>query len=425
MILVQGLANVTFFFLLLSAVLKNMDGGLEEASKASGASTFQTLRRVTFPILVPGIVAVLMLNFIITLGQFEVPLLFGISAGANIFSLRIFLALTSQAFGLPMYGEAAAYGVNFLMLTYFLFFFYSKFTKQANKYATVTGKGYRPIRLRLGKWKYAVLVLFPIYLIITFVIPLFALFWSSLFKFFRPVTWENFTTVANYSSYAKVMNDPQFWGALWRTFVVAGLSATVAVTIAMVTAWVVVRGKRNFVNRALDLFASSSVAIPATVAAFAFFMFYIVVGKWIPIYGTIWILILAYSFRTSVAYRNTYAGVVQINKELEEASMASGASQLATFRRIMIPLLMPHAFVAWLILFLLASHEFTIAIILSDADSNTLPVVLFNRLSTSGGGSALPDQAAAMAILFTLLMAVITLIVRGVAARKGVRAAEA
>ena len=425
MILVQGLGNVTFFFLLLSAVLRNMDGGLEEASRASGATMFQTIRRVTVPILLPGIVAVVMLNFIITLGQFEVPLLFGISAGANIFSLRIFLALTSQAFGLPLYGEAAAYGVNFLILTYVIFFFYSKVTRQANKYATITGKGYRPTRLRLGRWKWAVLALFPLYLIITFVIPMFALFWSSLFSFFVPVTWDNFNNVADYSSYSEVLDDPQFWGGLWRTFAVSAMSATVAVSIAMVTAWVVVRGKRNFVNRALDLFASSSVAIPATVAAFAFFMFYIVIGRWVPVYGTIWILVLAYSFRTSVAYRNTYAGVVQINKELEEASMASGASQLSTFRRIMVPLLLPHAFVAWLILFLLASHEFTIAIFLSDQDSNTLPVVLFNRLSTSGGGSAQPDQAAAMAIIFTLLVAVITFVVRGIASSRGVRAAEA
>jgi iron(III) transport system permease protein len=214
MILVQGLGNVTFFFLLLSAVLRNMDGGLEEASRASGATMFQTIRRVTFPILLPGIVAVIMLNFIITLGQFEVPLLFGISAEANIFSLRIFLALTSQAFGLPLYGEAAAYGVNFLILTYTVFFFYSKVTRQANKYATITGKGYRPTRLRLGRWKYLVFALFPLYLIITFFIPMFALFWSSLFSFFVPITWENFTTVADYSSYREVMNDSQFWGGL-------------------------------------------------------------------------------------------------------------------------------------------------------------------------------------------------------------------
>ncbi|MEE8493890.1 MAG: iron ABC transporter permease [Nitrospirales bacterium] len=421
MILVQGLGGATFFFLLLSAVLRNMDGGLEEASATSGASPLQTLRRVTAPILLPGILAVVMLNVIITVGQFEVPLLFGIGAGANIFSLRIWLPICCGSFGLPEYGVAAAYALNFLAITYLLFILYSRLTRQANKFATVTGKGYRPTRLRLGRLKYVAYAGLFGYLTITFVIPLIVLLWASLFPFYFPMTWDNLANRASLDSYRVVLNDAQFWGGLWRTFVVASLSATIAVGLSMIIAWAVVRGGRGIVNRILDLFASSSVAIPATVAAFAFFMFYIVVGKWIPIYGTIWILVLAYSFRISVAYRNSYAGILQINRELEEASATSGASQLATFRRILLPLLLPHAMAAWLLLFLLGSHEFTIAVFLADADSNTLPVVLYNRLSSSGGGADSPPQAAAMGVMFTILVAALAFFVRWFVSRRGIR----
>ena len=421
MILVQGIGGATFFFLLLSAVLRNMDGALEEASATSGGGTLQTLRRVTFPIMLPGILAVVMLNMIITVGQFEVPLLFGIGAGANIFSLRIWLPLCCGAYGLPEYGIAAAYALNFLVITYSLFFVYSRLTRQANKYATVTGKGYRPRRLRLGNWRYAAYAFLFGYLMVAFVIPLLVLIWASFFPFFVQMTWDNLFNRATLDAYRVVLDDSQFWGGLWRTFVVASLSATIAVTLSMIIAWTVVRGKRGLVNRILDLFASSSVAIPATVAAFAFFMFYIVVGKWIPIFGTIWILVLAYSFRTSVAYRNSYAGVLQINRELEEASATSGASQFATFRRVLLPLLLPHAVAAWLLLFLLGSHEFTIAVFLADADSNTLPVVLFNRLSTTGGGAVSQPQAAAMGIMFTVLVAVLAFVVRWFVSKQGIR----
>lgn len=421
MILVQGLGGATFFFLLLGAVLRNMDGALEEASEASGGNKFQTLRRITFPIMLPGILAVVMLNIIITVGQFEVPLLFGLGAGASIFSLRIWLPLCCGAYGLPEYGVAAAYALNFLMITYGLFYFYSRLTRQANKYATVTGKGYRPSRMRLGQWKYAAMAMLFGYLIITFIIPLIVLIWASLFPFFYQMSWDNLLNKATLDAYRVVLRDEQFWGGLWRTFVVASLSATIAVGLSMVIAWAVVRGKRGPVNRMLDLFASSSVAIPSTVAAFAFFLFYIVVGKWIPIFGTIWILVLAYSFRVSVAYRNSYAGILQINRELEEASATSGASQFSTFRRILIPLLLPHAVAAWLLLFLLGSHEFTIAVFLADADSNTLPVVLYNRLTTSGGGASSPPQAAAMGVMFTILVAALAFLVRWFVSRRGIR----
>ena len=279
MILVQGIGGATFFFLLLSAVLRNMDGALEEASATSGGGTLQTLRRVTFPIMLPGILAVVMLNMIITVGQFEVPLLFGIGAGANIFSLRIWLPLCCGAYGLPEYGIAAAYALNFLVITYGLFFVYSRLTRQANKYATVTGKGYRPRRLRLGQWRYAAFAFLFGYLMVAFVIPLIVLVWASFFPFFVQITWDHLFNRATLDAYRVVLDDSQFWGGLWRTFVVASLSATIAVTLSMIIAWTVVRGKRGLVNRILDLFASSSVAIPATVAAFAFFMFYIVVGE--------------------------------------------------------------------------------------------------------------------------------------------------
>ena len=185
----------------------------------------------------------------------------------------------------------------------------------------------------------------------------------------------------------------------------AGLSATIAVGLAMAAGWIVVRGKRSIFTGAIDLFTSSSVAIPASVAALALFMFYLQVGKLIPLFGTVWILVLGYAFRTSVAYRISYAGVLQISRELEEASATSGGTPISTLRRIVWPLLRPHVAAAWLLLFLLGTHEFTIALILSTGNSATLPVVLFNRM-VAGRSPGGPVEAAAMAVLYTLAMMV-------------------
>lgn len=404
MILVQGLAGTTFFFLLLIPVLRNMDGALEEASRTSGASAFRTFRGVTLPLAMPGILAVTMLWVIITMGQFEIPLLFGTAAKANIFSVGIYRALQPPDQGLPRYGEAAAFGVIFLLMAYGFFYFYARVNRQANRYATITGKGYRPTRSALGRWKYPAMTFLVFYLMLTFVLPLFILTWDSLSPYISPVAWNNLDrlTVHNYSV---VWHDDQFWGGLRRSFLVAGLSATIAVGLAMAAGWIVVRGKRSIFTGAIDLFTSSSVAIPASVAALALFMFYLQVGKFIPLFGTVWILVLGYAFRTSVAYRISYAGVLQISRELEEASATSGGTPISTLRRIVWPLLRPHVAAAWLLLFLLGTHEFTIALILSTGNSATLPVVLFNRM-VAGRSPGGPVEAAAMAVLYTLAMMV-------------------
>ena len=340
----------------------------------------QTVRRVTLPILLPGMLAVLMLSVVITLGQFEVPLLFGVGAGAKIFSLRIWLALRSPL-GLPEYGLAAAYALHFMLLAYLLFFSYARLTRVANKYATVTGKGYRPSQMRLGGWNYAAWAGISLYLIVAFVFPLFTLVWASLFRYFAPITWDNLVSVATLDAYRTVISGSVFWPALARSFIVAASSATLAVILATFTAWLVVRGRENIASRTLDLLASSSVAVPSAVAAFGFLVFYLAIARWAPIFGTVWILVLAYSFRTTVAYRNSYAGILQMNRELEDASAASGASRLATFRRIIAPLLLPHMSVAWLLLFLLGMHEFTMAVFRTNSQTRTLQRVLVDARS--------------------------------------------
>lgn len=420
MIIVQGIQGIPFFFLLLIPVFRNMDGALEEASRTSGATAARTFRKVTVPLAMPGVMAITMLWFIIVLGQFEIPLLFGTAARANIFSLGIWHALLPPDQGLPRYGEAAAFGVIFLLIAYGLFFFYSRVNRQANKYATVTGKGYRPIRMGLGLWKYPAMAFIVFYFVLAFVLPLFILTWDSLSRYISPVSWSNIDMLTTHN-YAVIWGDDQFWGGLRRSFLVAGLSATIAVGLAMAAAWIVVRGRRSIWTRALDLLTSSSVAIPSAVAALALLTFYLQVNRFIPLFGTVWILVLAYAFRTSTAYRTSYAGILQINSELEEASAVSGGTPMSTLRRIVWPLLRPHVAAAWLLLFLLGTHEFTIALFLSTGESATLPVVLFNRMAAGRSPSGGPVEAATMAVLYTLAMMVVVGLIVALTMRRTIR----
>ncbi|HEY1486297.1 MAG TPA: ABC transporter permease subunit [Micromonosporaceae bacterium] len=404
LVVVQGLASVTFPFLMFIPILSNMDGSLEEAARTSGASWSRTIRRVTLPILWPSTLGVIALSLILLLGTLEVPLLFGEQSGRNIFALKIWNLINSAGGGLPQYGLAAVWGLHFLVFTSLLFLLYLRATRDAERRASVSGKGFRPSRMELGRWRrpgFAGVVLF---LVLTAALPLLALLWASLTPYPIGFSWHNLSTLATGSAYGAVLADPGFWQSLEHTLIIAVGSATIAVVLSAVLAYSIARGKRSRGNRLLDLLASSSVALPATIAGFAFFLLFLVVNRWIPLNGTVFALVLAYSYRVSIPYRTTYSATLQIKKELEEAASTSGASRLTAFRRIVLPLLLPSMAAVWIQLFILGANEFTLPAFLATPASEPLSMYVYEHINPQAASIYAPNQGAAMAMIFTLLV---------------------
>ncbi|MBO2464900.1 ABC transporter permease [Actinomadura violacea] len=407
MTVVQGLANVAFPFLLLMPIMQNMGRSHEEAARASGASAWQTFRRVTLPMLWPGTLGVVVLLAMLLFGNLEVPLLFGQQEGGHIFSLKLWKIITPSTGELPRYGLAAAYSANFLVIVVLLFRVYLWATRGADRRAAVTGKDYRPVRLPLGRFRYAALALVALYLVPTTILPLLALLWSAVTPYAMPVTWSNLTHHLTGGAFSAALGDHEFWASLGRTAVIAVSSATLAVAVAMVVAYTTARtpGKRRRM-RALDALASSSLAIPATMVGFSAFLLYSSLNRWVPLMGTIWVLVLAYSYRVSVAYRISYSAVLQINPELEDAGSAAGASRFAVFRRIVVPLLMPAAFGAWIQMVIMGANEFTLPAFLATPESRPLSWYLYSRIDPESAQLYAPGQGAAMAVIFTVCVLV-------------------
>ncbi|MBX3031228.1 MAG: iron ABC transporter permease [Chloroflexi bacterium] len=419
-VVVQGLVSVTFPFLLLVPIMQNMDGALEEASRTSGATAWQTLRRVTLPVLFPASLAVVLLSTILLLGSLEIPLLFGQQEGRDIFALRMWTLLRGNASELPKYGMAATYGVVFLIATLAIFRVYLWVTRDAGRRASITGKGFRPTRLALGRRRWLVLAILVAYLVPTSILPAVALLWSSLTPFAMPISLDNLQRFARIDAYIAVLQDPEFYASFARTILIAGVSSTIAVLLAMVAAWVVARGRTSWGTRILDMLASSSVAIPAVIVGFSTFLFYLVINRTIPLIGTIWILIFAYSYRISVSYRVGHAAVLQIDRSLEESAAASGASRLATFRRVVIPLLLPAMAAVWIQLFILGSHEFTLPAFLATPDTRPLAWYLYSRINPGAAQLYDPSQGAAMALLFTVVVFALAFLLRSLVNRRQV-----
>ncbi len=393
LIFAQGLSSVPFVFLLLSTALRTMDPGLEEASSMSGASPARTLWRVTLPILRPAILAPLILVTIVTLEQFEMPLVLGLPAGVHVFSTRIYWELTPLS-GLPNYGRAAAIALPILAIALALLAVYNHLTRRAERFVTITGRGYRPRRVTLGRWRWLALGAIAAYVLVATGLPAFVLVWTSFFGFSTPSLAG--LPLASFDAYLALAQDTKVLVAFGNTLAVAAGSATLIAVVSVLVAWIIARTKLPG-RGVVDVLSFVSVGIPSVIAGLGVMLLYLTLP--VPLYGTLWALVLAYAYRLSVATRINRAGLMQIHRELEEASALCGAGWGITFWRVVLPLLAPSVAGAWVLLFIVGVQEFTLPLMLFSPDNVVVSVLLWRLFSTNE-----TQAAAALAVLVMLVV---------------------
>ncbi|HTE80301.1 MAG TPA: ABC transporter permease subunit, partial [Reyranella sp.] len=395
LILCQGIASVPFVFLLLGAAMRTMNPALEEASSASGARPLTTFFRVTLPVLRPGVLAPLILATLVALEQFEMPLIIGFPARINVFSTRLYFDLNPED-ELPAYGKAAAVALLFLAAAVVLLIVYNHLIRRAERFVTVTGKGYRPTRYALGKWRTPALLFVGVYLAVAAILPAIVLVWTSFSG--------GGSDGMSLDAYRTLLADRRFWPAVGNTFLVAGLSAGIITLIGALLAWQILR--LRFPGRGLlDVVSFMSIGIPAVITGFAVMVLHLTIP--IGLYGTVWILVLAYSYRLAVSTRLSRASLIQIHPELEEASVASGGRWLDTIRRVVLPLLGPSLMASFLLLFIVGFREFTIPMILQSEDNWVLSVIMWKLQADRQTA-----QAAAVGTLILLFVTPVIFVLR-------------
>jgi iron(III) transport system permease protein len=395
LILAQGIASVPFVFLLLGAAMRTMNPALEEASSASGARPMTTFFRVTLPVLRPGVLAPLILATLVALEQFEMPLIIGFPARINVFATRLYFDLNPED-ELPAYGRVAAAALLFLAAAVILLVLYNHLIRRAERFVTVTGKGYRPTRYALGRWRLPALLFVGLYLAVGAILPAIVLVWTSFSG--------GSTDELNVDAYRALFADRRFWPAVGNTFVVAGLSAGLITLIGALLAWQILR-LRFPGRRVLDAVSFMSIGIPSVITGFAVMVLHLTIP--IGLYGTVWILVLAYSYRLAVSSRLSRASLMQIHSELEEASSASGGRWLDTVRRVVLPLLAPSLLASFLLLFIVGFREFTIPLVLQSEDNWVLSVIMWKLQADRQTA-----QAAAVGTLILLFVTPVIFVLR-------------
>jgi iron(III) transport system permease protein len=350
-----------------------MDPSLEEAAAMSGASLWQTLRRVTLRLAAPGILAVFLLTFIRALESFEIPLLIGTPANLQTFTTAIYQTI-HRGF-LPRYGEACAYAVLLVLVVALPLLCYYRITRHTQKYATITGKGFRPSRVDLGALRLPA-GLYLLVMPLTLVAPLLILLWASFLPIYEPPSMADFSRLS-FKNYYEVLTRAATRDGLWNGFVVATFSSTAVTAFTFVLAWTVVR-RREPARWLLDMLASFPLVLPGIVLGTAVLIEFLH-APFIPIYGTIWIMVFAFLIRfLPYGARFCYAGIVSVHVHLEESARTCGANTFTMLRRIVLPLTMPAVASIWVYVFLHSIRDLSLPIMLAGPQNRLIAVVILD-----------------------------------------------
>jgi iron(III) transport system permease protein len=371
MIWVDGLHYSPMAFLLMTAAFRSMDPSLEEQAAMSGASVPQIAGRITLKLAWPAALGALLILFVRAIESFEVPALLGLPVGIHVYTSSIYQAIHQYP---SQIGLAAAYAVTLLLLTSLGIYAQSRLSSQGSRFATVTGKGFRPRTIDLGAWRYLTAGLFILYFVVIVLLPFLVLLWSSTQKFYSAPSWAAFQRMS-LDSYRAVLDLPQFADTVWNSIVLAVGSATTIMLVSAVIAWIVVRTKVRG-RWLLDNLASLPLVFPGLVLGLAIMVCYLTLD--IGIYGTLWIMFIAYVTRfLPYGMRYNSASMLQIHKELEESAAMSGASWGMTFRRVVLPLLKPGLLAGWIYVMIVSIRELSSSILLYSPGTEVVSIMIW------------------------------------------------
>lgn len=405
MIYLDGLRGVTTVFLLVVGAFRAMDPNLEEAARIAGARAWTTFRRITLPTLLPAILAAFLYSFISSMESFEAPLLVGLPGGIYVYSTMIYFSTRLM----PSFGLAAAFAVSYCILAIFMVVIYQRVAlRQTERFATITGKGYRPRVARLGRLRWLAFGLFAGYFFLAVLLPLFILIWAALSPSYNQPNWEGLSALS-FGHFRELWNEPGIWQAAWNTVVITLTTATVTVLLSFFVSWIVVRTQIRG-RMLLDGLTFLAHSVPGIVIALAFIFVYLQEPfRSLQLYGTVWIVSLALITQyIAFTTRTTNAAITQVHKELEEAARISGVGRITTLIRVTLPLVLPAFAAAWIWVAAHAVRSFSVPVMLASEGNWTLSVILWQIWDDQ---NALP-LAAALGVIFILSIATLTFLGR-------------
>jgi iron(III) transport system permease protein len=373
MILVTALRFAPMMYMMISGVFSRVDPSLEEASKTSGAGPWATFRHISMPLLAPAILAAIVYYLILAIESFEIAGVLGLSRRIFVLSTAIYFYI-HPPIGLPDYGFASAYGVLLLIIATALLFAYLRRIRQTGRFATVTGRGYRPRLIELGRWRWVPVIGIMVYFLFAVGAPFLTIVWTSLLPVFAGYTIAELSLL-NLGAYKTLLGMDSLLPAVLNTILIALSSSVIAMVLATMACWISIRWQGRFTKVAEHL-SFLILGVPGVVLSLSAIFIYAALP--LPIYGTIWIIMIVIATRSlPFATRLMTAAFLQIHQELEEAAATSGANLWHTLKGVVLPLLWPSFMRGFLWVFVRAISEATMALMLYTTANQTIAVIIW------------------------------------------------
>jgi iron(III) transport system permease protein len=410
MIFVQGVDQAPLAFLLMMAAFRGMDPSLEECALVCGAGIPTVLRRITLPLMLPAVWAIVLILVVRGMESFEVPAILGITGGVWVFTSRIWRALDIFP---ADFGLAGAYSLSLVVVTMVGVYLYSRLSRRADAFQTVTGKAFRPNMIDLGRYRWAGATFVAGYALVAAVVPMLTILYMSTQRFYAPPSWESLANM-QLTPYLEVIGDSRFLRALGNSFGL-GISAATLVMLGMaIVAWLVIRTRARG-RWLLDNLVFLPLTIPGLVLGVSLLFVYLRVP--LPIYGTIWILLIAYVTKY-MPYGMRYASnsMYQISSDLEESAMVSGATWWQRTWRVTIPLLKPGLIAGWMYIVVLSVRELSSSILLYSQGSEVLSVLMWQYWE-----HGFIPEISALGVMMVLILVLILMLARALGARVAVQ----
>jgi len=388
---VMALFEGSVAFVMIGAVMKSMDPSLEEASQVIGASRLRTMLRITLPLVIPGVLGAAVFVFAEMLGSFAVALVLGTPNRYYVITTAIYQLIQQYP---PRIQVAAAMGTSLFAVMFLMIFIYRRIIT-AGSYVTITGKAFRPGVADVGRLRYLLFAVCVLYLAASVVLPIATLLFASVQKIAVAFPAADNFTLSNFRA-AMSMNAAR--SALSNSLILAFATATIGVALMGLLAWLIYRSRLPGAGL-IEYVVMFPQAVPRLVFAFGMMWAWLVFP--IPIYGTLWLLLIAYLTVFLPLGVRTIAGVMlQIDKSLDECAQMCGASWAFRIRTVSIPLLVPGLVAAWLLLFIASVRELGASILLMGPHSKVItPSIVESWFGTAS------ELTATLALIQTLVVA--------------------
>ncbi|MGE0745522.1 MAG: ABC transporter permease [Rhodospirillales bacterium] len=410
---VEGLGLASLAFVMTSPILRAINPALEEGATVHGLGRWHALRFIVLPLTWPALLAAAIYISVIAIATFEVPAIIGMANKVFTFSTLVYIKVSPEL-GTPNYGIVGALSLFLVGLSILLSWWYFRVIRLSHRYGVVQGRGYRPKLIQLGRYWWLGWLGLGIYFLLSKILPLLMMIWAALLPWFQPfsiqalkfVSWRNFEMIN--------------WSLVWRgaanTLILSLTVPTLALVFGLAISWIVVRTRQR--QRFLfDWVAFLPHAVPNLIFALAAVIVALfVLPQWLPLYGSVMILVVVYVLvRISLTTRVLNGALLQIHSELEEAAHVSGISAIATLWKVIVPLLLPAMLNLWIWNALLSYRELTMAAFMVTQDNVTLPVVVWGFWNSGLGG-----QAAAVSLVFVATLIPLVAAYWGLRSRTGV-----